>query len=132
MTLAAPTYPLDLPSALQHLRDALGENYSAATDDATLTRALGVDAVYVGASASTSEQVHARPWATAHRLISDNTEYELDKGLKARIDRKLAGLVRQQASADSAAGISELVASLVEAQTSAAPHSGSVSTRAVY
>ena len=45
MTLPAPEFPLSLPDALQHLRDALGANYGAETDDATLTRALGVDAV---------------------------------------------------------------------------------------
>lgn len=103
MTLTAPTYPLGVNEALQHLRDALGANYGGPTDDGVLTRALGVDAVMV------NPQVHARPWATAARLIRENTEYEVDKGLQARIDRKLLGLDRTQAQADAVAGITHLI-----------------------
>ncbi|EYB68923.1 hypothetical protein DEIPH_ctg013orf0028 [Deinococcus phoenicis] len=80
--------------ALQHLRDALGENYAGATDEATLTRALWVDAA----------GGRLRPWATAARLIKFNTEYEVDEGLKARVDRKLAELADTQRGADAAAG----------------------------
>ena len=101
---APRTYPLTLEEALQELRDGLGDNYGAATDEATLTRALRGDALQVG------EQVHPRPWATAARLIKMNTEYEVSEGLQARIDRKLAALEAEQGQADTEAGIAELVA----------------------
>ena len=103
MTLPARSYPLSLPDALTELRDALGANYGAETDDATLTRALNRDAVTVDGA------VHPRPWATAKRLIEFNTEYEVSKGLQARIDRKLKALDDQQREADLAAGIEGLV-----------------------
>lgn len=106
MTLAGPTFPLDLSSALQHLRDALGDNYGGATDEDTLTRALGVDGY-----AAAGDVFHARPWATAARLITDNTEYEVDKGLRARIDRKLKGLTLKQTQMDALAGILHLLPS---------------------
>ena len=105
MTFTAPEYPLSLPDALQHLRDALGANYGAETDEPTLTRALGVDAVVAPTGTDGAARVHPRPWATAARLIRDNTEYEVDKGLAARIDRKLQGLERQQQQGDAQAGI---------------------------
>lgn len=100
MTLAAPEFPLGLPAALQHLRDALGASYGADTGDDALTRALEVDAVTAPTGPDGAAQVHARPWATAARLIRDNTEYEVNKGLQARIDRKLEGLDRQQGQMD--------------------------------
>ena len=124
MSLTAPTYPLPTPDALQALRDALGDNYGAATDDTTLTRALGVDAVTVGGA------VHPRPWATAARLIRFNTEYEVNKGLQARIDRKLAGLERQQAGADARAGIEAYLPELEG--VAGAARSGSVPTEGVW
>lgn len=81
--------------ALQHLRDALGGSYAGAVDDPTLKRALGVDKV---------GEVF-RPWATAARLITDNTEYEVTDKLAARIDRKLAQLAATQDRFDAEAGI---------------------------
>lgn len=123
MTLAAPTFPIPGEKALQHLLDALGANYGGPVDDVTLTRALGVDALTVETA------VHPRPWATAARLIRDNTEYELDKGLKARIDRKLDGLWLQQRSADRQAGIISLLSAPDEVT---APRSGAVDTRVVW
>lgn len=124
MTLPAPEFPLTAVQALQHLTDALGANYTGATDEATLTRALGVDAF------THDGVVHARPWATAARLITDNTEYEVTKGLEARIDRKLAGLDTQQTQADAIAGILHLLPA--SADTSWAPMSGSVPTEGRY
>ncbi len=106
MILAPREYPLSLDAALLDLRDALGDNYGAATDDATLTRALSRDAVQVAG------QVHPRPWATAARLIRMNTEYEVTDGLQAKIDRKLAALDAEQCQADAAAGIAAAVAAL--------------------
>lgn len=124
MTLAAPQYPLSVPDALTALRDALGGNYGGATDDVTLTRALGVDAVWDGTAA------HARPWATAARLIRENTEYEVDKGLAARIDRKLSGLEATQAQADAQAGITHLIPG--RDATSWPPTGGPVQTEGVW
>lgn len=127
MTLTASTYPLGLPDALQFLRDALGDNYGAATDDGTLTRALGVDAVDV------ADKTHPRPWATAARLIRWNTEYEVSKGLNARIDRKLQQLDAQQARADAQAGIAEAVAKAFgDGDQCGLAWSGSVPTQAVW
>ncbi|WP_161883853.1 hypothetical protein [Deinococcus alpinitundrae] len=101
--------PLPTDEALTHLTDALGVNYAAPKDDATLTRALTVDSVTVAGI------IYPRPWATAARLIADNTEYELDEGLKARVDRKLATLARTQLSMDAAQGITAYVPSQVQA-----------------
>ena len=123
MTLTGPTFPLSQDAALEHLRDALGANYGGPTDSTTLERALGVDAVPVEGT------VHLRPWATAARLIRDNTEYEVSKGLAARIDRKLQGLDAQQARADRAAGI---LALLPGADDAWPPRSGPVDTQAVF
>lgn len=99
MTLTAPTFPLTETEALTHLKDALGEGYGGPTDETTLLRALSVDGVSVVAV------FHARPFATAYRLIKFNTEYEVDKNLKARIDRKLGQLLVQQRQMDALAGI---------------------------
>lgn len=96
-------YPFTESDALTALRDALGDNYSAATDDTTLNRALAVDSV------SVDDASHVRPWSTAARLIRWNTEYEVDQGLQARIDRKLRQLDNQQKLADQAAGITNAV-----------------------
>lgn len=109
MTLAARTYPLTLADALQYLRDALGANYGAETDDATLTRELGVDAVAVPTGTGGAAVVHARPWWTAKRLIKFNTEYELDYKLKAQVNRKLRELEQMQAAADAVAGITDFL-----------------------
>ncbi|WP_295818878.1 hypothetical protein [uncultured Deinococcus sp.] len=122
MTLTGPTSTLDQDAALEHLRDALGANYGGPTDTPTLERALGVDAVTVEGT------VHPRPWATAARLIRDNTEYEVSKGLSARIDRKLQGLDAQQARADTTAGIQVLDPS----DDRWPPRSGVVDTQAVF
>lgn len=124
MTLTAPTYPLGVDEALLHLRDALGANYGGPTDEGTLTRALGVDAVSDGTTA------HARPWGTAARLIRENTEYEVDKGLQARIDRKLLGLDRTQAQADAVAGITHLIPG--DAGSTWPPAGGAVRTEPVF
>jgi len=124
VTLAAPQYPLSVPDALTALRDALGGNYGGRDDDATLTRALGVDAVWDGTAA------HARPWATAARLIRENTEYEVDKGIAARIDRKLGGLESTQAQADAQAGIAHLIPG--RDATSWPPAGGAAETKAVF
>lgn len=135
MTLAAATFPLALPDALQFLRDALGDNYGASTDDQTLTRALGVDAVSAPTGEGGAAQAHARPWATAARLIRWNTEYEVSKNLNARIDRKLQQLDAQQAAADAQAGITDVVAETFGAddgRCSGSAHSGSLPTRAVW
>ena len=134
MTLTAPDYPLSLSGALQHLRDALGANYGAETDEPTLTRALGVDAVAAPTGTDGAAQVHPRPWATAARLIRDNTEYEVNKGLAARIDRKLGGLDRQQAQADA---LAHITAYLPDSQSEGADlrligRSGSVPTEGVW
>ncbi|MFB9991228.1 hypothetical protein ACFFLM_04425 [Deinococcus oregonensis] len=125
MTLSAPTFPLDLDDALQRLRDALGANYGAPTDGATLTRALGDDALLV------EQAVHARPWATAARLIRENTEYEVNKGLEAQIDRKLAGLDTKQAQMDALAGILHLLPNTDEG-LNWPPMGGVVETRPVF
>lgn len=125
MTLAAPEFPLTAVAALQHLTDALGANYTGATDEATLTRALGVDAF-----AAADGTVHIRPWATAARLISDNTEYEVTKGMEAKFDRKIRGLETQQTQADAIAGILHLLPS--SGDTSWPPVSGSVPTEGRY
>ncbi|WP_161884057.1 hypothetical protein [Deinococcus alpinitundrae] len=101
--------PLSTDEALTHLTDALGVNYGAPTDEATLTRALKVDGVTVEGVA------YPRPWATAARLIADNTEYEVGGELAARIDRKLAVLARTQLSMDAAQGITAYVPSQVQA-----------------
>ena len=103
MTLTAPKFPLSEAEALTHLKDALGSNYGGATDNATLTRALSVDGVTVGAD------FHARPWATAARLIRENTEYEVASGLVGQINRKLRGLDAQQRQMDLLAGIYHLL-----------------------
>lgn len=81
--------------ALTHLLDALGSSYSGPKDDATLTRALSVDAV----------GTVLRPWATAARLITDNTEYEVTDKLQARIDRKLQSLAATQDREDARNGV---------------------------
>ena len=130
MTLPAPEFPLSLPDALQHLRDALGANYGGETDASALTRAMGVDAVVAPTGPSGAAQAHPRPWATAARLIRDNTEYEVNKGLQARIDRKLAGLERQQAGADARAGIEAYLPELEG--VAGAARSGSVPTEGVW
>lgn len=126
MTLPVLTFPLSTPDALQHLRDALGDNYGAATDDVTLTRALSVDAATVGGAA------HPRPWATAARLIRDNTEYEVSKGLNARIDRKLRGLDDRQMQMDALAGILHQLPSTGLGQGDWPPASGSVTVESVF
>lgn len=131
MTIAAPQYPLSLDVALQYLRDALGDNYGAATDDPALSRALAVDAVIKPISISEG-QVHTRPWATAARLIRWNTEYEVGGQLSARIDRKLQQLDAQQAMADAAAGITALVKALEGPQSGLTMLGGAVSTEAVF
>lgn len=81
--------------ALQHLKDALGANYAGPDDDATLSRALGVDKV----------GTVVRPWATAARLIAENTEYEVTDKLAARIDRKIRSLVQTQDREDARNGV---------------------------
>lgn len=124
MTLTALTYPLSDMEAVRILSGRLGVNYAGQTDPATLAFELSVDAV-TGADGT----VHARPWFTARRLIIDNTEYEVSSGLDPRLDRKLAELLRQQGTADSAAGISDLVPGSEEAD---GPRSGFVSTVGVY
>ncbi|GAA4002701.1 hypothetical protein GCM10022631_11770 [Deinococcus rubellus] len=101
--------PLPSAEALTHLTDALGVNYAAPTDQDTLTRALSVDGVTV------EGVFYARPWATAARLIADNTEYEVGGELNAQIDRKLKTLLRTQLSLDAAQGISAYVPSQVQA-----------------
>ncbi|MBZ9712183.1 hypothetical protein [Deinococcus multiflagellatus] len=126
MTLTAPTFPLTPAVALQHLRDALGANYGAETDDTTLSRALSVDGVRDAPPTDPAAQFHVRPWATAARLLKDNTEYEVDKGLKARIDRKIQGLEATQRQMDALAGITAMVPG---AQQSWGPVSGAVPTR---
>ncbi|MVN88634.1 hypothetical protein GO986_18010 [Deinococcus sp. HMF7620] len=124
MTLTVPEFPLSLAAGLQHLQDALGEGYGGNLDTDALTRALSVDALRVDTA------VHPRPWATAARLITDNTEYEVSKGLNARIDRKLSGLEEQQMQADAIAGILHLLPRTDE--TSWPPRSGSVATDGVF
>ena len=126
MTLAALTYPLSDTEAARILSGRLGVNYAGPTDPDTLAFELSVDAV-VGADS----QVHARPWATARRLIIDNTEYEVSSGLDPRLDRKLRELAAQQGAADATAGITDLVAALNGEQTGTA-WSGSVETKAVW
>lgn len=111
MTLPAPTFPLDVSSALTHLRDALGANYEGPTDDTTLTRALIVDGIHDAPPDVEGVQFHYRPWATAARLIRENTEYEVNEGMAARIDRKLGSLDTQQARMDAVAGILHLLPS---------------------
>lgn len=101
--------PLPPAEALTHLKDALGVNYAAPTDNATLTRALTVDGVTVEGI------FYPRPWATAARLIADNTEYEVGGELNAQIDRKLKTLLRTQLSLDAAQGISAYVFVTVQA-----------------
>ncbi len=125
MTLSAPTFPLNAADALVRLTDALGANYGGPTDEPTLKRALGDDAVVK------ETVVHPRPWATAARLIRENTEYEVNKGLQAQIDRKLAGLELKQAQMDSLAGITDLVPQGADAQ-SWVPHGGPVRTEGVF
>lgn len=114
---------LTLTDALQALRDALGENYGAATDDVTLTRALAVDEVV------NDDVVHPRPWGTAVRLIKWNTEYELTGELRARIDRKLGQLVALQAREDVRQGVDHLV---VRPRNGLAGQCGPVDTKAAY
>ncbi|AWN22208.1 hypothetical protein DKM44_02295 [Deinococcus irradiatisoli] len=117
------TSPLSDTDALQHLKDALGSTYAAPKDDPTLTRALGVDTVTVDG------QEYPRPWATAARLIADNTEYEVGGELAARIDRKLASLRRTQHGMDVAAGISAYVPTEIQAWP---PVGGVVPTEGTY
>lgn len=126
MTNPALTYPLATEDALQHLRDALGANYAGAVDTPTLERALSVDAVTV------ADLAHLRPWATARRLIMDNTEYEVNKGLQARIDRKLQGLLDRQAQADDAAGITAYVPQSATSGAASVPASGAQDVQAVF
>ena len=124
MTLAAPTFPLSPSRALEHLRDALGANYGGPVDEDTLSRALGVDGAQVAGG------FHLRPWATAARLIRENTEYEVSGDLAARIDRKLGSLDRKQMQMDAVAGILHLLPGQDDA--SLWPAGGSVDTRAVW
>lgn len=125
MTLAAPTFPLTPAAALAHLMDALGGNYGGLTDELTLGRALSVDGIVVGGA------FHLRPWATAARLIRDNTEYEVGGTLAARIDRKLDGLGLKQTQMDALAGILHLLPGADDG-TVWPPMSGSVETRGVF
>ena len=115
--------PLSKSEALAHLTDALGANYGGDTNEAVLVRALGVDSVADKAGA-----LYRRPWATARRLIADNTEYEVSDGLTAQINRKLAGLDRTQRGMDLAQGISALVPNPFQQLTA----SGPVSTQGNY
>lgn len=115
--------PLPPAEALTHLTDALGVNYAAPTDAATLTRALSVEGVTVEGS------FYPRPWATAARLIADNTEYEVGGELNAQIDRKLAVLARTQLSMDAGQGITAYVPSQVQAWP---PMGGPVTNEATY
>ncbi|GGO32703.1 hypothetical protein [Deinococcus humi] len=114
MTLTAPEFPLSEADALTHLKDALGSNYGGATDPATLTRALSVDGIHDGPPSMEGVQFHVRPWATAARLIEENTEYEVNSGLAARIDRKLQSLKAKQRQMDALAGILHLLPSTAE------------------
>lgn len=123
MTLAAPQFPLALADALLFLRDALGDNYGAATDEATLSRALSVDAI-IQRTGDNVTTVGLRPWATAARLIRWNTEYEVGGQLSPRIDRKLQQLDAQQAQMDALAGISALVQALERQADGIAPMLG--------
>lgn len=125
MTLTAPEFPLDLEEALVRLTDALGANYGGPMDEATLKRALGDDAVLVESA------VHARPWATAARLIRENTEYEPNKGIEARIDRKIQGLELKQGQMDALAGILHLIPNTDDGRNWP-PMGGPVETRGVF
>ena len=125
MTLTAPTFPLAEADALTHLTDALGSNYGGSTEPGTLQRALSVDGVTVGAA------FHVRPWATAARLIAENTEYEVTSGLAARLDRKLTSLKTQQRQMDLLAGIYHLLLR-PEDDWAVGQGSGSVPTEAVF
>ena len=122
MTVAPP---LTLSDALEHLTDALGANYGASTDEEVLQRALKVDRLLVGT------ETHYRPWATAARLIRDNTEYEVTGEMQARIDRKLGGLDLTQRGADMAAGILDLIIER-DALLSGFPKSGMLVTEGVF
>ena len=103
-----PSPPLSTSTALEHLTDALGANYGGPLDDPALERALKVDSLTVQPP-NLPAVTYPRPWATAARLIRDNTEYEVSGELKPRIDRKLAGLMYTQRGMDTASGILELV-----------------------